>query len=228
MAKFCRNCGQPLEDGMCPYCDIPFETPEYSDTDYDYSESGYGHFGESAFAGFGGVFRSGNILKIIPFIGYAAQAVISVFRFLFNLSGSGIDYDIHMTLLMINLIAGIVIAADAVSFFRGDKKNALSLIKAGVAAVMGLFSLVFILALLMDFPYTIDPSYGAYFILLAGLWVYETNTGRRQIYLVGLIASALNFFFPLFSGIGTYWISSLLLLIVHLCIAFAYAFDNND
>ena len=235
MAKFCRNCGQPLEDGLCPYCDIPFEAPEYSDTDYDYADNGYdytddgygyGYYRESAFSGFGGVFRSGNVLKILPFIGFAVHALVALLRLFLNIDG--IDYDTHMTLLWINLIAGLLIAVNAAEIFRPGEKSTLSVVKATVAGATGLCSIFCIISLLTEMSYTIDTSYGVYFVLLAALWLQEKNSARRTIYLVGLIASVLNFISPLLMYGELYWLGRILFIIELLCITFAYAFDNND
>ena len=240
MAKFCRNCGQPLEDGLCPYCDIPFETPEYSDTDYDYADDGYdyadgygyddgygyGYYRENAFSGFGGVFRSGNVLKIIPFVGYAVMALIALLRFFLNFDG--MDYDTHMTLLWISLISGIAVAVNAADLFRRGEKSTLSVVKAATAGTMGIFSIFCIIALLTDMSFTMDVSYGVYLVLLAAFWLLENNSARRTIYLVGLIVSVLNFASPLLIHSDIYWIGSVFYVVQLLCITFAYAFDNND
>lgn len=135
MANFCKQCGRPLENGRCPVCD-------FKPLKVDPVAAAGGYF--SSLAGdVRGLFTSGNILRMAPFIGFAVVALTYLLRAFFSL-GDGINsYGLYLTLSWLETIALVGVGLGALDAYRQKYAATASLfLLLGLTGVLNLLSML--------------------------------------------------------------------------------------
>ncbi len=141
MAKFCRNCGRPLEDGFCPVCDAAPE-PEGCDPGW-IPEQSVG--GRDLLDPILSVFSSGDITAILTVAGFGLMAVSSLLWFFHTLGA----YGLRGVSYWLSLISMLLTGAYLVRYFRTPDKSPRETMLASSVLFFAVFGVIFLLGFIL-------------------------------------------------------------------------------
>lgn len=208
MAKFCRKCGSPLENGYCPVCDAAPDAEPYEEDWAPARPVGPGGLLDPVLA----VFSSRDISAVLAMAGFVLMVLSSLLLFI----GAVADSGVFIVGKWIGVIAMLLTGAYLVRYFRTPDKSSEETIMASVImlfAVNGVTSLPLlvrgvlrspflsfftglVLILFFHWQQSEDPSWSricliTFGTLTAGLLLYYFGgaVGEFILYLIFIPAS---------------------------------------
>ncbi len=207
MANFCAKCGGPLENGRCPHCD---PAPQSGFAPAAPAENGFA----SILPAFQDLFASGDIMRILPAVGYLLLALSYLACLLLSVSAGAWAwlYDLNTWLAFFGCIGA---AVAFLPLWKSKKRGGLDLLLLGSSGLFVLTVLGQLLNLLGFFSSGLAFIQPAMVLTLFGFWQADPDPFRRRTSLYGLCAMGAGLLLPSFGY------SDVISLLYYLCTLFA-------